>query len=479
MEQSSHSSLNPIKPVGKLLPIQKSTLLPKIKENNTMEGKSVFSQYLKVLDLLEERITNYIYSKCDIYKDLRDCMIKFFQREADEIFKMANEWHRKIEVVRLQILSEDANILTNPLSSKNYNESTLLAQKVETEIKNLKKAAQGMSDYEDRRLELISETLRKIMGDSVPKDPEKLIVNSIEVKPLDKRQMIMKLDVHRRFNIYLLNLSNYTRKKYHFESMRIPIDSASIYICSRYFLSGGRNENPKELSQFYINNTYEFDFESISFVSKAPMHIEKRNHLLAGVEGSRTFYVLGGYNQKLGYLSVCEKYSMDEDNWKLMPSLREPRQDPTPCIVDSRYIYLFGGAVYINNSWSYPLTIEFFDTFNEINEWNKVSYTFDATWSGRIHLGAAQINDNKILLFGGYNKAGQNDDCFEYNILEKTIVPVEENKKLPKGASFICRSAGVFVGSDFVYAMAANSFDLFMYYKETSKWTVNSNWKLL
>eukprot|EP00826_Nyctotherus_ovalis_P055297 TRINITY_DN7330_c0_g1_i1.p1 TRINITY_DN7330_c0_g1~~TRINITY_DN7330_c0_g1_i1.p1 ORF type:complete len:476 (+),score=119.67 TRINITY_DN7330_c0_g1_i1:110-1537(+) len=474
----SYPATLPLKRGVKLAPIRESTILPQIKADSIVEEKSVFSKYLKVLDLLEERVTNYIYGKCDVYKDLRDSMIKFFQKETDEIFKMANEWHRKIESVRIQILSEDANILTNPLNSNNYNESTLLAQKIEAEIKSLKKSAQGMSDYEDRRLELITKTLKKVMGDAVPKDSEKLIVNTIDVRPIEKRQIMMKLDLHRRFDVYLLDLVGYTRKKYHFETMSIPIDSASVYVCGRYFLSGGRSENAKELSQFYINSTYEFEFESVSFVSKAPMHIEKRNHLLAGIEGQRTFYAFGGYNQKLGYLSACEKYSMDDNAWRLMPSLREARQDPTPCIVDSRFIYLFGGAVYADNAWTYPMTVEFFDTFDETKEWNKIVYTYDAGWTGRIHLGAAQISENRVLLFGGYNKGGQNEACFEYNILEKTILPVED-KKLPKAASFICRSAGLFTASDCIYAIAANSFDLFIYYKENGKWTVNSNWKPL
>ena len=422
MKISNDIQQNPIKVNRKGVGLNlHDSIIPQRNGNNSVEPESLFERYKTVIDLMEERIISYIYGKCDLYKELRDCMIKFFQKETDEIFQMANEWKRKIASVRDLIPLDDYDIIPTTSQTNNKNDTIALIQRLEAEVKDLKKTAQGMSDYEDKRFEAVSNSLRKVMGDIIPTNQEKLIVTTIDVKPLETRQMMVKLDLHRRFNVYMLNLVNFTKRKFHFESMRIPIDSASTFISGRFFLCGGRSENPKELAQFYISNTYEFDFTTTNFESRTPMHIEKRNHSLAGIESSNAFYSIGGYNQKLGYLSACEKYSMIENDWKMMPSLREARQDPTPCIVNSRYIYLFGGAIYSNGSWTYPLTIEYFDTLSEINEWNKISYKYQVEWTGRIHIGAAQISEHRILLFGGYNKSGQNDACFEYDIIEKTI----------------------------------------------------------
>ena len=109
-------------------------------------------------------------------------MIKCFQKETDEIFQMANEWKRKIASVRDLIPLDDYDIIPTTSQTNNKNDTIALIQRLEAEVKDLKKTAQGMSDYEDKRFEAVSNSLRKVMGDIIPTNQEKLIVTTIDVK---------------------------------------------------------------------------------------------------------------------------------------------------------------------------------------------------------------------------------------------------------------------------------------------------------
>ena len=100
----------------------------------------------------------------------------------------------------------------------------------------------------------------------------------------------------------------------------------------------------------------------------------------------------------------CERYSVEENSWSYLPQLNTQRQNSSLCLIDTKFLYCFGGArieVYditgfSSSSWT-VLQIKIPHSVNDITSIN--------------------LNSNHILLFNG---------CKSYQyILDIRLNPLE------------------------------------------------------
>ena len=438
----------------------------KKKISHTFIPQTKFSNYSLMLNSMEARLMNYIKTKKNYYNDLKESMNGFFQREIDSLQGISCEYRRMISNIKLQIPSESTGNYSDPnVNHTNSNlRNTFFVESLENEIKNLNDHISRTIDNEDQKNKVIAKVCNRLLGRG--------FTTTNKIKFHSDTQILIKSELNHRFDMHLFDFTTLSQKRWHFENIRLPIESSSVYFLNRYFICGGRNEDQK-----CSKDTFEFIFDSSSFIKHSPMKKEKRNHSLISIKHFASFYSLGGYNAESGYLRACEKYSLKKNTWRLIPSLKEARQDITPCLINTRFIYVIGGALY-NKSWIYPMSIEYFDALNEEGEWEKIVYRYCSDWSGRVYIGAAQVG-NKILIFGGKNESGQTDTCFEYDLTNNTITLAADCFKLPKEASFIHRNGGIFVSDSYVHAIGAKSFNLFSYSIKEHKWTIDTNWNKL
>ena len=55
-------------------------------------------------------------------------------------------------------------------------------------------------------------------------------------------------------------------------------------------------------------------------------------------------YLIGGIGEGNYYLRECENYSIITHKWEFMPFLNYPRANPTLCIYNNSFIYVFRGS---------------------------------------------------------------------------------------------------------------------------------------
>ncbi len=427
---------------------------------------------LDFLDRLEATVRKYLYSKVNNYKAMRTEMGEFFQFEIDELNDTATEWRLKVDNVRkLAKCEKSASVLLNrsegalpPIEGMGEETAPDVAgQRLGHEVELLNSYRKRLVETEDGRENRIFAVVKQLVGNRLSRSvmPTQS-TEVVEVQPCKEQRILLKFDQRRPQELYILDVLDLTRQKYVISNMKIPPDSAGIFINDRYYLTGGRNE----AKPVQYRHTFRLSPPYSKFDPLANMTMEKRNHVLASVD-RRAFYAICGFNERSGYLSVCEKYSIESDSWTLMPSTKEARQDPTPCVVDGRFIYIFGGALYEENEWAYSMTVESFDTMNEQQGWKKMSHRYTPAWTPRVYVGAIQVGAEAVMLFGGYNGVHQNR-CYKYNLAEGVIEVLET--KLPMGSSFISRNAQPLLCGSKVYAVGANSFNTFCLDLKEGQW---------
>ena len=111
-------------------------------------------------------------------------------------------------------------------------------------------------------------------------------------------------------------------------------------------------------------------------------------------------YVAGGYHQ--GELTrECEAYSVDQNTWRQLPPLNEPKCSLTLCPLNNRYLYSFGGLTKQESGAFLLGSIEVLDFNAPHPKWLMLSVKMPHQVCD---MGAVAINETDILLYGGWNK---------------------------------------------------------------------------
>lgn len=77
--------------------------------------------------------------------------------------------------------------------------------------------------------------------------------------------------------------------------------------------------------------------------------------------------MLGGYNVQSGVLASVERFSLIKHVWESLEPMFTPRMNCSSCILEEKYVYVFGGI----GNMDYLSSIERFNT--ELNIWNEIN----------------------------------------------------------------------------------------------------------
>jgi hypothetical protein len=113
----------------------------------------------------------------------------------------------------------------------------------------------------------------------------------------------------------------------------IPKEPTLTQLMNKLYLTGGGD---------YLRNTLEYNESTNQLTKKADMRIGKKWHASV-VLNSKEFAVLGGYNETFKHLTKCDRYNVENDTWKKLPSMNEKKQSMAACLFQSKEIYVFGG----------------------------------------------------------------------------------------------------------------------------------------
>ena len=211
-------------------------------------------------------------------------------------------------------------------------------------------------------------------------------------------------------------------------SRRIELPYETVYLFDSaqignqiYFTGGGIPADKGYGDQFFQTTsrvTILQDFDT-TVDDLANMNVGRANHTLVTLN-SNTIYAIGGSNTK-DEIPACEVYSVDKNIWKNCASLNQRKMWVTVCVVDSKYLYAFGGSTNLQPKESNM--IESLDTEDKTAKlWTKIELTSGSDiWPKSFFTGTFQLSPDSVLIFGGVINQEESDETFHFNFKTRVI----------------------------------------------------------
>ncbi len=231
------------------------------------------------------------------------------------------------------------------------------------------------------------------------------------------------------------------------------------------FLIGGKDDD---------GDTYEMSLRNIGreLIARAEMIQGRCNHALCQIK-DKVIYCAGGIYHK-STTGRCEKFDIEKNDWTEVYTMNECKHNGTMCSLANRYIFYIGGGK-VGHSSLFS-TIEMLDTESD-EGWKILKFDTPWTkWEPVECVSAVGINDNEMLIFGGWEKEQESRSkvfVFNLNKLSITALPGE----LKKNSAFFYRLTPI-INDGKVYAMSPDEC-IHIYSFDNMHWDIieSSDWK--
>ena len=149
-------------------------------------------------------------------------------------------------------------------------------------------------------------------------------------------------------------------------------------------------------------------------IMKKNMIMKRYGHQCQYLNG--LMYIIGGFNhrdlpnEQPVTLASCERYQVIDNSWAHISTMQEPRAFASSVVLDSQYIYVFGGM----HDLQILSTIEKYDTITDT--WITVFFTLPKPLA---KMGASLIDRKSILICGGMSSDFEaKKDVFSFDLNE-------------------------------------------------------------
>lgn len=252
---------------------------------------------------------------------------------------------------------------------------------------------------------------------------------------LDKQPSILCYEhISETFEIVNLDLNindkSRMRKFYEF--------SIFLNVDNKIFISGGKKKNKQNSKLFLVYN-----YNTNEYFKLSDMIIGRCSHSMIYHKLHNEIYAIGGYGNK-----TCEKYNINEGNWKQISSLNHERQVSTLFFINSTFLIASFGFTY-DISYDEVEVFEKYETSSN-SEWEILRVeTIGIKSLLRIFNCGVIVNEsNSVIICGGETFQGQEiDDVFYISFINNKPLlryymntkVINSNKRvlLPNKSSFI------------------------------------------
>lgn len=382
-----------------------------------------------------EKIPMVLSLKNSLKEEFYDHGIKIIEKTKLKVLELIELYFSNLLIeYKLNILTEEKQKYDLFLSNRISDDSS--------PSKEIKKIMMN-SD----KLEQLPLFLKEIIYLNGPSSPQKKSIQNIDnTKPKPKKFIISSkfIDFSNylhvllpKFNtLFLYNIKSESslyvsiQKKGSFE---IPA-SPSTYLFGDYIFafSGYRNGLFSDIS----NETYRINIKSYKMKS-----LEARtnyNKISSGICSLDKFiYSIGGKKENLVRTNLCERFNVESYKWGILPAMKYIRSFPSVNVFNKNLYVFFG--IDENGKPTYKieslniLTLEWVEIF--LNN-NNTSF-----FHNYHQVSCIQINEDEILLFGGYKnheKLEGNDELIIINIKQKEAYKENKTHPLVQGCSQAC-----------------------------------------
>ena len=267
----------------------------------------------------------------------------------------------------------------------------------------------------------------------------------------------------RKLNVYnmITNTTSTIDLDIHF---KVPSFSRSIMLpTGLIFLLGGEEPEYVSRKEVYMYDTTANDRK---LHLKAPMMHKKFDFTLAYLNGY--IFVMCGKDSTSEVVDTCEKYSIEENQWTNISSVKKKRYAASALGFSNNKVYLFGGRSDYNNMMVND--IEEYCVFR--NEWTIISIKNVNLWNPVEVCACIQISESQILIFGGSD--AHIKDSASSLIFNVGDYSIEKRSDLKK--------AQVFVNSPFLYKnhVYALGNEYYMKHRNLHRFSVEKNeWEII
>jgi len=182
----------------------------------------------------------------------------------------------------------------------------------------------------------------------------------------------------------------------------VPRMCTVTQIGKQLFVSGGLNP--------LSNTLYEFLEDTQHLSPKASMKYGKYGHKTEGVT-MLEFVSIGGHNG-VSSIAYCEEYSIQDNEWRTLPSLNQPRHYTATALLNNKLLYAIGG---------YGITdsIEVLSVTQKI-QWETIKLVFNEL-AFNSSPAAFPISIEEIMIYQG----GNTENAGILNVTQGTINKIE------------------------------------------------------
>ena len=213
-------------------------------------------------------------------------------------------------------------------------------------------------------------------------------------------------------------------------NIMVPYDSLYIFDTTQvqniiFFTGGGTSASeqfPEQYFQITMKITIMKSSDTMDIIKDklSNMNVPRANHTMIAI-ANKKLYVVGGYNSA-GNISSCEEYDIDENKWRIIPSLNEKKKQVSVCSYKDQYLYAFGGC--ISDKVTASEIIEYLDTKDSLAKtWESIKIVSGLDLFKNTHSpGVVAVSADCILVFGGVTNDKIRDLCLEFDPIKKTFI---------------------------------------------------------
>jgi len=211
-------------------------------------------------------------------------------------------------------------------------------------------------------------------------------------------------------------------------------NSKYVNIGNGVLVTGGNFQRSSSDNCFCINViTDDNGLERVKISKYQNMISKRERHNILYLEDHKQVVVCSGF-----YLKNCEFTDLFGDKkWRKLPDLEESRGNATMFYLNNRYIYLLGGFKVNESTGEYLNSLEYMD-FEKKDKWNFLKIETLTQQNLRISaMGCISINQDKMLLVGGYDGTSYLRSGFEVQFNQGIVSSFERRENLlPRGSIF-------------------------------------------
>ncbi|MDR3549270.1 MAG: kelch repeat-containing protein [Candidatus Pacebacteria bacterium] len=337
-----------------------------------------------------------------------DKVIKGF---GEEMSKFENERKKRNDITRqLNISVIRAEDLEGQLVEKK-NELEREKQKGEresaTRLDTEKKLASEMKDLKSlqRENEWLKEKERILINDSLKFQDMLKEKNLDDERYAEAPKMASSIYTYHYPYIggsivYLYNTITKKASTLTFDYAHPEKFSSAIIVGSNLYIVGGGDPSPAVYSLAIADGVSE-----CKAIKKKGLSTARCALGLAQYAG-KYIYAIGGLNK--GAVKCCEKYNIEQDSWSALKDLNEARSELSVCVMNE-FIYAIAGGP----RGAEKKSVERMSIFKEDDGWEMLAIdNADKGWTARIGCGVCKINEDTIIVFGGYCDKKYTNECY-------------------------------------------------------------------